>query len=218
MSPVAIWPARIDRMQEMLELFNKGGFLMWGLLGCSVLALAIFLMKLFWYRSIRRSAQALFHDVVDLVQQRKIDEALIVCQRTPSPLSRVVLAALRQSGRSREQIKTAASEVASREGVALESYLGLLSTIATISPLLGLLGTVLGMIQAFNVIAAAGVSTPATLGGGISQALITTAAGMTVAIPVILAHRFLSGQMNRLVVEMQEYVLRIVDLLGGTEK
>ncbi|WP_245803883.1 MotA/TolQ/ExbB proton channel family protein [Geothermobacter hydrogeniphilus] len=201
--------------QTMFELFNKGGFLMWVLLGCSVLALAIFLMKLFWYRQIRGSGQILFRDVIDLVQKKKIDEALVVCQRTPSPLSRVVLAALRQSGRPREHIKTIASEVASREGVALESYLGLLSTIATISPLLGLLGTVLGMIQAFNVIATAGVSTPATLGGGISQALITTAAGMAVAIPVILAHRFLTGQMNRLVVEMQEFILRIVDLLGG---
>lgn len=201
----------------MLEIFAKGGFLMWALLGCSVLALAIFLMKLFWYRSIRSGSQILFKEVVDLVQKSHIDEALVVCQRRPTPLSRVVIAALRQSGRPREHVKTIASEVASRESVALESYLGLLSTIATIAPLLGLLGTVLGMIQAFNVIASSGVSTPATLGGGISQALITTATGMAVAIPVILAHRFLSGQMNRLVVEMQELVLRIVDLLGGVK-
>jgi len=198
----------------MLELFVKGGFLMWVLLGCSILALAIFLMKLFWYRKIRNSGQVLFKEVIDLVQKKKINEALVVCQRSPSPLSRVVIAALRQQGRRREHVKTIASEVASREGVALESYLGLLSTIATIAPLLGLLGTVVGMIQAFNVIAAAGASTPATLGGGISQALITTATGMSVAIPVILAHRFLTGQMGRLVVEMQEFVLRIVDLLG----
>jgi biopolymer transport protein ExbB len=80
--------------------------------------------------------------------------------------------------------------------------------------LLGLLGTVLGMIRAFNVIASQGMGTPATLGGGISEALVTTAAGMTVAIPVILAHRYLSSKLDQLIIEMEDYSLRLVDLLG----
>lgn len=198
----------------MLEIFAKGGPLMWALLACSVLGLAIFLMKLVWFRKLQVDGEILFKDVVALAQTRKVDEALVVCQQTPSPLSRVFIAALRQVGKSREHVKTVAVEVAGREGVSLERYLALLATIATISPLLGLLGTVIGMIEAFNVIAVAGVGTPATLGGGISQALITTAAGMSVAIPIILAHRFLVGQMNSLVVRMEEYIMQVVDLLG----
>jgi biopolymer transport protein ExbB len=198
----------------MLELFVKGGFLMWPLLACSVLALAIVLAKLFFFYQIQQGADELSKEVLDLVQQQKFSEAIVVCQRSNSPLARVFVAVLHLQGRSREQIKTIAGEVASREGAPLEHYMGLLSTIATISPLLGLLGTVLGMIEAFTVIAAQGVGTPATLGGGISQALVTTAAGLTVAIPVILAHRYLSGRVNRISVAMEEYILRIVDLIG----
>lgn len=199
----------------MLELFAKGGFLMWPLLACSVLALAIVLAKLYFFFQIQRGADDLNKDVLELARQQKFSEAIVVCQRSNSPLARVFVAILHLQGRSREYIKTIASEVASREAAPLEHFMGLLSTIATISPLLGLLGTVLGMIEAFTVIAAQGVGTPATLGGGISQALVTTAAGLTVAIPVILAHRYLSGRINRISVSMEEYILQIVDLTGA---
>lgn len=198
----------------MLELFAKGGYLMWPLLACSVLALAIVLAKLFFFYQIRQGADDLFKQVYELVNQRKYAEAITVCQTSKSPLARVFVAVLHLQGRSREHIKTIAGEVASREGAPLEHFLGLLSTIATISPLLGLLGTVLGMINAFTVIAAQGVGTPATLGGGISQALITTAAGLGVAIPVILAHRYLTGRVNRISMAMEEYILRVVDQVG----
>lgn len=198
----------------MLELFAKGGYLMWPLLACSVLALAIVLAKLFFFFQIQQGADDLFKQVYELVNQRKYAEAITVCQASKSPLARVFVAVLHLQGRSREHIKTIAGEVASREGAPLEHFLGLLSTIATISPLLGLLGTVLGMINAFTVIAAQGVGTPATLGGGISQALITTAAGLGVAIPVILAHRYLTGRVNRISMAMEEYILRVVDQVG----
>jgi len=198
----------------MFELFAKGGFLMWPLLACSVLALAIVLAKLYFFYQIQQGADELFKDVYELARQKKFPEAIVVCQRSNSPLARVLVAVLHLQGRSREHIKTVASEVAGREAAPLEHFMGLLSTIATISPLLGLLGTVLGMIEAFTVIAAQGVGTPATLGGGISQALVTTAAGLTVAIPVILAHRYLSGRISRISVTLEEYILRIVDLAG----
>lgn len=197
----------------MLELFTKGGFLMWPLLACSILGMGIFLAKLAFFHQILRGAEDLFREVYELLGQNRTDEALVVCQRSNSPLARVFSAVLHLEGRSRDHIKTVASEVAGREGAPLEQYLGLLSTIATISPLIGLLGTVLGMIQAFTVISAQGVGTPATLGGGISQALITTAAGLTVAIPVILAHRYLSGRVQRISLTMEDYILRVVDRL-----
>jgi len=199
----------------MLEIFHKGGPLMYPILFCSVLALGIFFERLWTYLRIRRGTMALLREVESLIHKNRLEEAIVICQRSGTPLSRIFLAALRSSGRPRDQIKTVVEEVGGREAAPLERYLGLLGTISTLSPLLGLLGTVLGMIQAFNVIATQGVGTPATLGGGISQALITTAAGLTVAIPTILLHKYLSSRADRLILEMEEYSLHIVDLLGS---
>jgi len=198
----------------MLEIFQKGGPLMYPILLCSVLAFAIFLMKLWYFFQVRRGTDGLVRDVEDLVRKGRIDEALVVCQKVGNPLSRIFIAALRAQGRPRDHIKTVVEEVGARETAPFERYLGLLGTIATISPLLGLLGTVLGMIKAFTVIATQGVGTPATLGGGISEALITTAAGLTVAIPVILFHKYLTGRVDRLALEMEMYSLHLVDQLG----
>lgn len=199
----------------MLELFSKGGILMYPILACSVMALAIFFERLWTYARLGRGTKELVREVEGLVHKQRIDEAILVCQRTGTPLARILLAALQNHGRPRDHIKTVVEEVGSREAAPLERYLGLLGTITTISPLLGLLGTVLGMIRAFTIIAAEGRGTPATLGGGISEALITTAAGLFVAIPAILLHKYLTSRAERMVMEMEENSLRLVDLLGG---
>jgi biopolymer transport protein ExbB len=201
----------------MLEIFQKGGPLMYPILFCSVLALAIFLERLWTFHRFRRGAADLVREVGSLLGDQRLAEATAACQRGDTPLGRVLLAALRAAGRPRTQIKEVTEEAGRRETAPLERYLGLLGTIASLSPLLGLLGTVLGMIQAFNVIATQGVGTPATLGGGISQALITTAAGLAVAIPTILLHKYLSGRLDRLTLEMEAWSLQIVDLLGRRE-
>jgi biopolymer transport protein ExbB len=198
----------------MLEIFQKGGPLMYPILLCSVLALAIFFERVWTLFRLSRGTIAMVREVESLVRKNRIEEAVIVCQRTGTPLARILVSALRSAGRPREQIKTIVEEVGGREAAPLERYLGLLGTIATISPLLGLLGTVLGMIEAFTVIAVQGGGTPATLGGGISKALITTAAGLTVAIPTILLHKYLTSRVDRMVLEMEEYSLHMVDLLG----
>lgn len=198
----------------MLQIFYQGGPLMYPILFCSVLALAIFLERLWTFRCFRRGAGALVREVESLVADRKFAEAVAACQRLETPVSRVLLSALRATGRSRQEVKEVTEEAGRREVAPLERYLGLLGTIATISPLLGLLGTVLGMIQAFNVIASQGVGTPATLGGGISQALITTAAGLAVAIPTILLHKYLTGRLDRMVLQIEAWSLHVVDLLG----
>ncbi len=198
----------------MLAYFQQGGPLMWPILLCSVLAFGIFLERLWNFYRVNRGSLELVKEVEDLVVKQRIDEAIIVCQRYGTPLAHVFLAALRAKGRSRDQIKTAVEEAGSRESAPLERYMGLLGTIATISPLLGLLGTVLGMIKAFTVIATQGMGTPATLGGGISEALITTAAGLSVAIPVLLLHKYLSSRIDGIVLEMEASSLRLVDILG----
>lgn len=198
----------------MWLIIQKGGYLMYPIALCSVMALGIFLERLWTYLRVQKGLRSLAHQVEPLVAKDRHDEAVSICHQSDSPLAKVFLAALRVAGRSREQIKAIVEETGRREAAPLQRFLGLLGTIATISPLLGLLGTVLGMIRAFNVIATQGMGTPATLGGGISEALITTAAGMTVAIPVILAHRYLSARLDQLSIEMEEYSLRLVDLLG----
>jgi biopolymer transport protein ExbB len=199
----------------MLEIFQKGGPLMYPILLCSVLALAIFFERLWSFFRMTRGSRELVTEVEDLVHKKRIDEAIVVCQRLGTPLARILLGALRTSGRSREQIKTVVDEIGGRESAAFERYLGLLGTIATISPLLGLLGTVFGMIRAFTVIATQGMGTPASLGGGISEALITTAAGLSVAIPTILLHKYLTARLDRLIIGMEESSMRLVDLLGN---
>lgn len=180
---------------------------------CSIFALGIFLERLWTYIKVRQEFRTLAHQVEPLVAKNLNEEAIAICHQSESPLAQVFLAALRAAGRSRDRIKVVVEETGRREAAPLQRFLGLLGTIATISPLLGLLGTVLGMIRAFNVIASQGMGTPATLGGGISEALVITAAGMTVAIPVILAHRYLTGRLDQLSIEMEEYSLRLVDLL-----
>jgi biopolymer transport protein ExbB len=199
----------------MVEIFQKGGPLMYPIFLCSILALAIFFERLWTYFHIRRGLPVLVREVESLVAKNHIQEALVVCQRAGTPLARIFIAALRSAGRPREDIKTAVEEVGGREAAPMERYLGLLGTIATITPLLGLLGTVLGMIRAFTVIALQGVGTPATLGGGISEALITTAAGLSVAIPTILLHKYLASRADRMILEMEEYSMHVVDLLGN---
>jgi len=188
---------------------------MWPIAICSVVALAIFLDRLYVLWRFSQGTRALVQEVEHLIAKRGLSEAVTVCQRVGSPLARIFLAALRSAGRPREQIKALVEEAGIREAAPLERYLGLLGTLANIAPLMGLLGTVIGMIKAFNVISTQGVGTPATLGGGISEALITTAAGLTIAIPILLLHRYLVGKVDRTIHEMEGYSLRMVELLEG---
>jgi biopolymer transport protein ExbB len=198
----------------MIEIFKNGGPLMYPILFCSVIGWAIFLERLRAFRAIRRDMPPLLAQTELKLGENRPAEALLLCQKSQIPLAKILSAVLRQQGTSRSHMKEIADEIGGREIISLQRYLGLLGTIANIAPLLGLLGTVLGMIDAFNTIATLGGGTPATLGGGISQALITTAAGLSVAVPMILIHRYLCSRAERLALEMEEYTLRIVDLFG----
>lgn len=198
----------------MIEIFLKGGPLMYPILICSVIGWAIFLERLRTYYIIRRAINPLVEEVSVLVQANKPAEAISYCESQKDSLAKILLIVLKNKGSERAKIKALAEEVGERESVALQRYLGLLGTIANIAPLLGLLGTVLGMIEAFNVIATEGAGTPMTLGGGISEALITTAAGLTVAVPMILIHRYLTSRADRIILELEESTMQIVDLVG----
>lgn len=198
----------------MIEIFFKGGPLMYPILVCSVIGWAIFLERLRTFYVIRRSLKPLASEVTVLLNADQAVKAVALCEARSSSLAKILLVVLNNRGAKREKIKAVAEEVGARESVALQRYLGLLGTIANIAPLLGLLGTVLGMIEAFNVIALEGVGTPMTLGGGISEALITTAAGLSVAVPMILIHRYLTSRADHITLELEETTMQIVDLVG----
>ena len=197
----------------MLDFFTRGGPLMYPILLCSVIGWAIFMERIFAFIKVRRQLLPLQNAVKIFLQEDRADEAIELCSQRKSPLAKILLIVLKNRGSQRSYLKSLAEEVGEREAVALQRYLGLLGTIANITPLLGLLGTVLGMIKAFNVMAIEGMGTPATLGGGISEALITTAAGLSVAVPMILLHRYLSSRSERLVLELEEATMQIVDLV-----
>ena len=197
----------------MFDSILKGGIIMIPIIFCSLFALAIFMERLWSTKKEKVIPADLFVTVERLIKETKIGEALYMCGRNDSCLSRIILAGLKSHGRRISDIKEVIEEAGRREVASLDRYTGILGTIANITPLLGLLGTVSGMIKAFNVIAAGGVGDPAVLAGGISEALITTASGLSVAIPTFVAYKFLMGRADRLVLDMEEHSLNLVELL-----
>ncbi len=201
----------------LLDIFYKGGPLMYPIFLCSILAFAIFFERVWTYWGIQRSATNLTLEIETLVRKDHVVEALAICQSRRTMMSSIFVVALNAAGLPRDQVKTFVEEVGSRHSASLDRYLGLLGTIATISPLLGLLGTVLGMIRAFTQLSLEGVGSPATLGGGISEALITTATGLAVAIPTILLHKYLTSRSDSLSNQVEIYAMQMVDLVSAEQ-
>ena len=181
----------------------------------SVVALAIFLTRLWTLRGRAILPRALVITVRDLVLREQVAEAMTVCRTDESPLGRVFLAGLRQAGRRRETVKEIVQEVGRHEAQLLLRGLGPLEVVAVVSPLLGLLGTVWGMIDVFRAISVHGVGDAGALAGGIGTALYTTFAGLLVAIPARVAHSYLLSRTDRLVLAMEERALEMVDLVAA---
>lgn len=197
----------------MLELVKSGGWLMVPILLCSVAAMAIIVERLWSLQRERVVPEDLVAHVWEWVRTGELTVERIQALRDGSPLGRILAAGLASHDLDRELMKESIEEVGRHVAHELERYLNALGTIAAISPLLGLLGTVIGMIKVFAVITAQGVGEPKMLAGGISEALITTAAGLTVAIPSLLFHRVLRGRVDALVVTMEQEALRMVGAL-----
>ena len=197
----------------MLELVKSGGWLMAPLILCSIAAMAIIVERLWSLQPERVVPKDLVARAWSWVMAEELTEERIRTLREGSPLGRIVAAGLASRDLERELMKESIEEVGRHVVHELERYLNALGTIAAIAPLLGLLGTVIGMIKVFAVVTAHGVGEPRVLAGGISEALITTAAGLTVAIPSLLFHRFLRGRVDALVVTMEQEALRLVGAL-----
>ncbi|MEW6266482.1 MAG: MotA/TolQ/ExbB proton channel family protein [Thermodesulfobacteriota bacterium] len=199
------------------DLFVRGGWCMYPIFLCSVIAVGFFIERLFRLRRAKVLPRELMQNVNDLISRRKYNDAVFLCQGHPSAMARIYHAALKASGQPRHAIKEVVQEVGRHEASDLTRYISILSTVASVSPLLGLLGTVSGMIKIFNVLSYYGAGNPGTLAAGISEALITTFAGLTVAIPTIIGYRFISSKADGLISEMEEYSIILVEALKGQE-
>ena len=197
----------------MLELVKSGGWLMAPIIVCSIAAMAIVAERLWSLQRERVVPEDLVVHVWQWASTGELTEERMQALREGSPLGRILASGLAGRDLDREIMKESIEEVGRHVVHDLERYLNALGTIAAITPLLGLLGTVIGMIDVFAVITAQGVGEPRALAGGISEALITTAAGLTVAIPSLLFHRLLRGRVDELVVTMEQEALKMVGAL-----
>ena len=197
----------------MLDYFIKGGFFMIPILFCSILSLSIFLERLWVLQKKRVIPLWFIVEVEHLLRSEKVSDSINLCKENNSPISRILLNGIKNFGKRREVIKEIIEEVGKREAAYLDKYVETLSTIASVSTLLGLLGTIAGMIKVFGVISLQEVVNPSTLAGGISEALYTTSAGLSVAIPTIIFYRYISGKSDSLILEMEESCMRMVELI-----
>jgi biopolymer transport protein ExbB len=199
----------------VLEVLFSGGWLMIPIVICSVLSLAISLERLITLRSKNVTPKELMSSVWLWVNNDQMTQERMTEIRMASPLGCIIIAGLNSAALSRERMQESIQEAAAIVVHELERNLTALGTIASIAPLLGLLGTVIGMIKVFSTIMLEGSGNAGVLAGGISEALITTAAGMFVAIPTLIFHRYFHRKVDSLVLEMEQEAVRLVDSMHG---
>jgi biopolymer transport protein ExbB len=200
----------------MLPLFlSHGGAMMWLLLGVSAVALAVFIERLLHYHRATINSAEFLSGVRNVLKRENVIEAISICDATPGPVARLVKAAILCRERGREGVRETLAELGLIEVPRLEEKLNVLATIAQIAPLMGLLGTVLGFIKVFAKLQQAGVYAHlGHLSEGIWEALISTAAGLAVAIPAYAGYNYLVGRMNMIVNDMERATAEIVGILG----
>ncbi len=202
-----------EELLQVLEILIAGGWAMVPILICSAVALAIILER-FW--TLRRKAVVppeLGEQVLTWARTRKLDPQHIDALRQTSPLGELLAAALVVRNRPRDVIKERVEDTGRHVMHQLERFLNTLGTIALITPLLGLLGTVFGMISMFFAVMVSGVGDPLKMAGGIGEALVCTASGLCVAIPAYFFHRYFRGRVTELVIDMEKQVIALTDEL-----
>jgi len=203
---------------NLWQIFLAGGPVMWPILLCSIFALAIVIEKWFHLRRIKIDTEEFLSAILEKMKRHQIKEALQICDSTKSPVSNILKAGILKYDRPRPQVKEAIEDASLYEIPRLEKNLPALATIAHISPLLGLLGTVTGMVRAFQVIQAKATSfhpvSPGDLAGGIWEALLTTVAGLVVAIPTFVAYNYLVNRINNFILEMERASTEFVNFLS----
>jgi len=199
----------------MIELVREGGWLMLPILLCSVIALGITLERLWTLRTKKVCPDHLLAEVWLWVKNGEVNAKRVEALRRHSPLGRVLAAGLQYRNDSRALMKESIEDTGRHAVHALERYLNTLGTVAAITPLLGLLGTVVGIMKVFAVITTQGTANAQALAGGIAEALITTAAGLAIAIPTLIVYRYFRGKVDDLVARMEADAVKLVEALGS---
>ncbi|MBN1878829.1 MotA/TolQ/ExbB proton channel family protein [bacterium] len=188
----------------LLQYFNKGGPMMWPLLAVSIIVIGMVIERIFHYYKVSINTPEFLKKIRTLLEAKRIKEAITLCENYKGPIASIMKAGLLKTGKSREEIETAIAASGGIEMSRLERGLTGLATCSSIAPLLGFLGTVTGMIKSFEAIAAHGMNNPALVAVGISEALITTAAGLMIGIPAMAFYNYFTAKVSKLVLEMEE--------------
>lgn len=199
----------------MLDFIQTGGFFMWPLLACSILTLAIVIERFWTLRRSKITPQGMLNNILLMLREDKLNRENIRKLQLNVGMGSIFAAGILNSKYGRNIMKESIQEAASHVIHELERFMNTLGTIAAISPLLGLLGTVVGMIKVFAVLMEQGVGDTALLAGGISEALLTTAAGLGVAIPALIFHRFFARRIDELVVTMEQQSTKLIEVIHG---
>lgn len=199
----------------MFEIIKSGGLMMWPIILFSIMAMAIIGERFWTLQKKKILPPELVSQVWTLYREKKLDDVTIRRLKTSSPLGAILAAGLHNRRHGRTVMKECIEEAGRKVAHDLERFLNTLGTIAEVSPLLGLLGTVFGIIQVFSAIMEHGSGDPTALSGGISTALITTAGGLTVAIPSLIFHRYFQRLVDEFIVDMEEEALKLVEVLQG---
>ncbi len=202
----------------MFNLIAKGGFVMIFIIALSIAAAAIIIERMLFFRRIRSDEEKVLDNIRGALEQNHFYEAIAICENDPSPISNLLKVGIEHRFYSQSEIKDAIMGAANLEVPRLEKFLSPLGTIAHIAPLLGLLGTVTGNIEAFGVLGTAGaVGDPTLLASGISEALLTTAAGLIVSIPATVFYNHLVERVNHIILRMENSVNELVLMLKGKD-
>ena len=207
------------RERFLLRFVFEGGYIMIPIIACAIVAFAVAVERFFTLRRARINTREFMATIRTVLRQNKVKEAIRVCEKTPGPIARILKAGMLKHGRRKQDSREAIEDAGQLEIPRLERYLGVLATVASISPLLGLLGTVAGMIKAFGQIQAKmGVVNPSDLAEGIGNALITTAAGLVVAIPTLVLYNYFVAKVDNMILDMEISSSELVDLLTESER
>jgi len=202
----------------MWDFIIKGGPLMGLIILCSIIAFAIFIERMAHLHRAKIDTDKFVDEISSMIKRNRIMEALDKCNTTPGPIAHIMKMGILKHDRTREEIRESIQDAGIHEVPRLEKNLGILATIAHISPLLGLLGTVTGMVKAFQVIQQQAVSmmpiNPGDLAGGIWEALITTVAGLSVAIPTYVVYNYLVSKVDGFVLDMEKSATELVNVLS----
>ncbi len=192
-------------MQHVWDFFSKGGIIMYPLLLCSIIGITIVIEKFYTLRRKRVIIPAVVKVVENIGNLEDLKTAAYICNQNPGPFSNLIGVTIEKHGEEKEIIKEALNDQGRQEIHSLEKGLVILETIASIAPLLGLLGTVLGILHVFNIISAMGIGQAEALAGGISEALITTIAGLFIGIPAVVAYNYFTQKAEGLVLEIERH-------------